>query len=271
MAYNDFQYKLENLSLYFQGGVRRSIIIFSVVLLILVFPTYYVGKFISGLTAKSYLNLDSFALDSKLNIKDYIIGKTQMAYLHDGSAVLYAAVQNKQNRDVGFYPWNYSIQIFDKNGAILSPKETFSSFLLPDDNKYIVVKAPAGAANMTVLEEAGTQRVIYNANANPLLTVPNITVQNNKVLVNSATKTMSISSVLRNEDRRFISTIDVTYFVRDSQESILYVGTSSFNGFVAGADREFSVPNLPLPQKGDPKSVDVRWSVNYLAPNIMKL
>jgi hypothetical protein len=113
--------------------------------------------------------------------------------------------------------------------------------------------------------------MIYNPNANPLLTVPNITVQNNRVTVNPATKTMSISSVLRNEDKRFISKVDVWYFVRDSQESILYVGTSSFNGFVAGTDREFSVPNLPLPLRGEPRSVDVRWSVNYLAPNIMQL
>jgi hypothetical protein len=271
MAYDNFQYKLENLSLYFQGGVRRSIIIFAVILLILIFPVYYLGKFVSGLTAKSYLNMSSLAVNPKIQTYDYEIGKTQRAELKDGTSVLYAAVRNKKNRDIGFYPWNYSVQILDKNGAVITPKETFESYLLPDDNKYIVAPAPANGSDMQIIEESGTQKTTYNPNANPLLTQPNVTVQNNQVVVDKNTQTMTVSALLRNEDKRFIEKIDVTYFVRDTQESILYIGTSSFNGFVAGSERDFRITNLPLPSNGDPRTVDVRWSVNYLTNGAMKL
>ncbi len=257
--------------MYFQGGVRRSIIIFAIILLICIFPVYYLGKFASGLSAKSYLNLNSFAVDPKIQTYDYEIGKTQRAELKDGTSVLYAAIRNKKNRDVGFSPWNYSIQILDKDGAVITPKEVFSSYLLPDDNKYIVVQSPTNGVDMQIIEEVGTQKLNYNPNANPLLTVPNVTVQNNQVQVDAQSQTMTVSALLRNEDKRTVETIEVTYFVRDTQGSILFIGTSSFNGFGAGTERDFKIKNLPLPTNGTPRSVDVRWSVNYLRAGTIKL
>jgi len=271
MALENLQYKFENLSMYFQGGVRRSIIIFAVILLIAIFPAYYLGKFGSGLSARSYLNLNGFAINPKIEIYDYEIGKTQRAELKDGTSVLYAAIRNKKNRDVGFSPWNYSVQILDKDGAVITPKEVFSSYLLPDDNKFIVVQSPINGVDMQIIQEPGTQKINYNPNANPLLTVPNITVQNNRVELDTQNQTMTVSALLRNEDKRTVETIEVTYFVRDTQESILYVGTSSFNGFAPGAQRDFRINNLPLPVTGSPRSVDVRWSVNYLRAGTIKL
>jgi len=271
MALENFQYKLENFSLYFHGGVRRSIIIFSVVVLVLLAPIYFLGKFTAGLYAKSYLELNNFAVKSSTDVYDYEIGKTQIANLNNGESILYTSVRNKRNRDVGFYPWNYSIQILDKSGTVLTPKENFTSYLLPDDNRYIVTKAPQGGVEMKIIEEPGTQKVIYNANANPLLTQPNIAVLTPRITVNKASSTMTVNAVLRNEDKRFVSQVNLVYFVRDTQDSILFAGSSSFNGFAAGTDRDFTVANLPLPAKGDPKTLNVLWSVNYLNNSALSL
>ena len=271
MAFSeDLQYKLENLSIYFQGGVRRSIIIAAGVSIVLLAPMYFAGKLIANMYANSYLELNSFAIKPVKNIYDYEIGKTNKATVKNGEVILYAAINNKKNIDVGYFPWNYSITVLDDQGNVITPKRTYSSYLLPNDNKYLIVSGPATAANLQIQEEPGTVKVNYNPNANPLQSIPSVTQEKERVVVEKD-GTMTVTGVLRNLDRRRLEQVDVVFLVRNSEEEIVYAGSGSFNGFVQGTDREFNVRNLSLPKDSDPVTVNILWSTNYLNPQNLKI
>ncbi|GAB4146538.1 MAG: hypothetical protein OHK0017_07130 [Patescibacteria group bacterium] len=272
MAFSDdLQYRLENMAIYFQGGVRRSVLIFAGVTLVALVPVYFLGKFASGLYAYTYLDTANFIQNPQKKIYDYEIGKTNISELANGEKVLYVAINNKKNIDVGYFPWNYSTVVLDDKDQVIAPKQIFNSYLLPNDNKYIVVTAPSNAAKLQIEEEAGTVKQTYNPNANPLQSNPNIEVFSEKVSVDKQTNTMTVSCTLRNVDRRYVETVDLVYLVRNSQEEIIFAGKGSFNGFATGTDREFSVNNLPLPKDQTPRQVNVLWSVNYLDSNVLKL
>jgi hypothetical protein len=268
---DDLQYRLENISIYFQGGVRRSVLIATGVVLVLLTPAFFTGKFISSVYANSYLELKEFAVQPVKTIYDYEIGKTNKTMLLDGNSVLYLAVNNKKNIDVGYYPWNYSVEILDDQGNIITSKQSFSSYLLPNDNKYLVVNAPGNATEMRVLEEPGTIKQNYNPNANPLQSIPNIETDREVVTVDKVNQNMTVYGVLRNRDRRTIRRLDVVYLVRNIEEQVIFAGTASFNNFIRETDREFNITNLPLPQGSEPSKLSILWSVNYLDPNNLSI
>jgi hypothetical protein len=264
---DNLQYKLENAALYFQGGVRRNILIIGGICLVLIVPFYFLGQLASGLYKQVWYNNKDFFIAKNTVTKDFIISSTQVAPLINGQNDLYVSIDNKANPEIGYFPWVYTLQSIDANGIITSQERT-NTYLLPGDVTYVLSKnRDVGAVKLNLIKEPGTVAVNYNPNANKLLKKPNITTLTKTVKPSTSNPDeIELYAEFRNDDIVTIGTVDVLYIVRDTQESVVGVGKFSFGGFVPGSKREL-IQSYPKPKDREAKDLEVRINVNYLDSN----
>jgi hypothetical protein len=268
MAFGDgLQYNVENFSLWFQGGVRRGILIFFVVSLALLAPFYFLGQFTSSLYKNVWFDSKNLFIPKTLDIKKYTISQSQVAPLINDQNDIYVSVDNKINPNIGYWPWVYTVQILDKNGTILS-QETQESYLLPGDVTYIVGKnRDVGGTQIKIIEEPATQSVYYNPEANSILKKPDIEVLSSGFTESDTNKNeINIYAYFKNNDFVTIKSVDVLYIVRDTQQAVVGIGTYNFRGFTPGSERDMKIP-YPKPKERVAKFIELRWFVNYLDSN----
>jgi hypothetical protein len=272
MAFIDkLQYQVENWSLYFQGGVRRGILIFMGICFLALTPVYFLGQLTSNLYRNTWFNEKTIFIPKTVNVQEVVISPTQLVPLVNNQNDLYVTASNKNNKTVGFWPWTYTVQILNANDQILS-SETISTYLLPDDIKYIVARTsdPAGVKMRVIEEKTQNQTRLYNPEANKLLKLPNIEVRSPTVTNVPNSDKVRVKTVFKNNDNVNIKTVDVLYIIRDTRQSVVGIGTYSFNGFIAGSEREL-VLDYPAPRDREIQSADIRWTVNYLDGNQITL
>ena len=115
---------VENVSMFFRGGVRRNLFYFIGICLLLTWPFYYVGLY----TAKAvrYTWLDTSLKINKPIITttaDLKINKSEVIDLINGHKDLYLTIDNKDNPKVGFNPFIYQQQILDDQGSVISSEK----------------------------------------------------------------------------------------------------------------------------------------------------
>jgi hypothetical protein len=272
---DNLQYKTENFSLYFQGGVRRSLIIFAGICLVMLVPTYFLGQQISNLWSQVSINPNHFnskniVIPKNLDQQPLDIGTTQVVKLANGQNTLYLTVNNKANPQVGYFPFVYTLQILTANGQILSQKK-YQNYLLPGDIKYVVADSadPTGV-DMKLIVEPETQAISYNPNQVGISKSPNIVIKGQSVTNLPNSTDLQVDALFKNQDQVDVDSVDVLYIIRDARESVVGIGTYTFNGFLNGTEREMNL-NYPQPADRSATQADVRWSVNYLDPSIIKL
>lgn len=265
---DELQIKLENASLYFQGGVRRNILIIAGVAVVLLAPSYFGGQLISRLYRQVWYDKDNQVNSKVITVNTYDISDTQIVQLSNGTRDLYVAVSNKRNQEIGYSPWNYTVQLLSGNDQIIK-QERITSYLLPDDTKYIVVNTDdPTATKIRITEENGTTPVLYNPLSPLTAKIPNIEIRQQTLQVNPD-NSVQIIAQFKNNDIVRVEKINVLYIVRDTRQAVVGIGTLEFSGFLPGTLRDFSL-NYPTPSGREPKFIDLRWSVNYLDPNIVK-
>lgn len=259
---DNLQYRLENASLYFQGGVRRSVLIFSGVCILLLAPLYFLGQLSSNLWKQTWFDSQEIYIAKQIPQREYEISETQIVPLANGSRELYLSVNNFANREIGFFPWVYTLQVLDAGDSLLS-QQTYRSYLLPEETKYIVHRSNDGnASKLRIIQEPATQAYRYNPNANRILKEPNIEIRSPGFELNSD-DSLTIRAVFKNNDIVNVNSVNVLYIIRDTRQSVVGIGEYSFNGFSAGSEREMRL-NYPKPKDREPRFLDIRWSVNYL-------
>jgi hypothetical protein len=270
MAFSDdLQYKLENAALYFQGGVRRNVLIFSGVCIILIVPIYFLGQISSSLYKQVWFDKTEFFIPKSVSVKDYSVSTTQVAPLINGQNDLYLSIDNKENKEIGYFPWVYTLQLLDSNNNILSQEKT-TKYLLPGDVTYVVSKnRDAGATKLNLIKETGSIAVAYNPNANKLLKKPNINVLSSTVSAIPNTDELQVSAEFRNDDIVTVGTVDILYIIRDTQGAVVGIGNYSFGGFVPNSKRELKL-NYPKPKDREARDLEIRVNVNYLDSNNLK-
>ncbi len=268
MAYGDvMQRNIEHFSLWFQGGIRRGILIFFVVALVLLAPFYFLGQLTSGLYKAVWFDSSNSFNPKQLSIEDYRVSSTQVAPLANGQNDLYVTIDNKNNPTVGYFPWIYTVQILDKDNVILS-QDTIRSYLLPGDVTYVIGKnRDPNGVKLNLIKESGTQPVQYNAESNSILKAPNIEVVGQGFKDSPTNKDeLNVSAYFKNNDIVTIKSVDVLYIIRDTQQSVVGIGTYNFRGFTPGSEREMQI-SYPKPKDRVPKFIELRWFVNYLDSN----
>lgn len=265
---DNLQYKTENISLYFQGGVRRGVLIFLGISLILLAPFYFLGQLTSNIFDRLPINPNKSS-DKNIVIPKTIVenplefGNTQVVPLVEDENSLYLTISNKTNLGIGFFPFVYTTQILSSEDTILS-QQTTSSYLLPGDVKYIVANSlDKNGVKIKVIRQPQTQPVSYNPNQNLLLKEPKITRQSQNIEILKDGKSLAVKAVFKNEDQLLIKKVNILYIIRDGRESVVGIGEYSFANFAPNTEREVAII-YPMPRDRTPVSANVIASVNYL-------
>lgn len=267
---DNFQYKIENFSIAFQGGVRRGIIIFIGACFILLGPFYFAGQLSANLYKNTWFDSKNEVIPKNLKQANYEVSETQLVPLTSGLTALYISVNNKANPTVGYYPWVYTLQITSKDGTLLD-QQKFTSYLLPGEAKYLTLNSTNPDANkLTLIEEPETSKVFYNSNANNNQKVPDIQIRNDQVISVPDSNTLKVSAIFKNNTQFLIEKVDVLFIIRDSRQSVVGIGTYNFSGFVAGSERIVEL-DYPKSREREARFLDLRWTVNYLDKNSIVL
>ncbi len=267
MFADNLQKQLENISIWFQGGVRRSIIIFTAVVLCLLAPIYFLGIFTSTTWFRLFANpsrLDtaSYFIPKFIDEKPLIISPTQVVPLKDGSNELYFSINNKDNPEIGFYPFVYDIQVLDKNGAAIN-QETRTSYILPGDTRYITYKSPDGRADRLIINRNNQTTPIYYNPLSKKFKKPDIVVSNEKYTLRTFTNYMNIGFTLKNRDKVNIKNVDIIFTVRDKQDSIIGVGDFAVSDLAPGEQRDIDIPYIQHLER-TASNVEIIPLVNFL-------
>ena len=264
---DNLHYKTENLSLYFQGGVRRPILIFAGICIFLLVPVYFLGQVTSNVWSGLDFNPTQFDNSGIVTKKDvqsnpYIIGETQVVRSVNGENTLYLTINNRTNEEIGYFPFVYTVQILQDDDTIIS-QETYRNYLLPGEIKYIVSTSRSSlGTQMRFIEEPETVAVNYNPNENNLLRSPNIEVRD-AILTEKDDQTLNMFMLFKNNDQVFIDTVDVLYLIRDTRGGVVGIGQYQFRGFVPDTERSVSL-EYPKPVDREATTLELRPAVNYL-------
>ena len=205
----------------------------------------------------------------------YSIGESRVIDLNNGQKILYLLVSNKDNSDVGFYPWSYTYQVLSASGEVLEQRSVFDDFLLPDEQTYILVYTnnPQAASLRIQLDEVNTQLVSYNRESPNFLKKPNI-VQRRGIVNDDPKKDFyEVSLLFKNDDTVDVKTVNVLYLLRSDDGQIVGMNKSVLSGFLANTEREITVLDLPKPRRAltNKPLLEVVLRINYLDPTIVTL
>lgn len=262
----DLQYSLENFSLWFQGGIRRSVLIFVGICVVLLAPMYFLGILLSNVWNKLPANPNRF--DDQLLFtpkfvaeKDWTISKTQVVPLATGESVLYVSVSNKENPLIGYFPFVYDVQILDKNGKALF-NETQTSYILPGEIRYLVFNTKIEAAEIRLVRNSKTQPIYYNPNSKSVREA-SVQIVNQNLKDITFTRNLEISATVKNTDQRKIKKLDILYILRDSRQSVVGIGVWKEENLSPGQEISFKF-QYPKPFERTATILDLQLSVNYL-------
>jgi hypothetical protein len=266
--------KVEDVALDLQNGVRKWVLIALGISIVLAFPVYLFGNQISrwwfynlGWTnrfdSKNFLNTKKFS-EQQVNLEG-----AQFVDLADGRRLIYSFLDNRQNRIVGYNPFVYKLQVINEQGEAISD-EVKTTYLLPAEAKYIAAYTrDPNAISLSIQRLDDTDPVEYNAAANELLKPVELEVRE-QVVENADKDNLLLKTTVKNSTRYFIKNVDLVMLIRDGQDSVIGVQDYKISGFLPNENREVKI-RYPKSKNRTAKSLDVRYSVNYLAADSVRL
>jgi len=249
-----------------------------IVLVMLVKPSY---ELVAPRLAQAYFDIvvkpfqKDIVIPKTIKANPYSIGESRVIDLNNGQKILYLLVSNKDNPDIGFYPWSYTYQVLSASGEVLEQRSVFDDFLLPDEQTYIVVYTsnPQAVSLRIQLDEVNTNLVPYNRESPNFLKKPNI-VQRRGIVNDDPKKDFyEVSLLFKNDDTVDVKTVNVLYLLRSNDGQIVGMNKSVLSGFLANTEREITVLDLPKPRRAltNKPLLEVVLRINYLDPTIVTL
>ncbi len=260
----------------FRGGVHRWVFVYIVIALILIFPAFLVGQLGSKAWYQLPANPTHF-VNKELIRKDYLakndgtikFDEVGVADLLGDQKMLYTFANNQGNKNFGYDPFVYKIQVLDDNGKILN-ESTESTYILPGEATFISTYSDNPAAtNLRITEQPQTKQVQYNPLSNPFLKKVQLDVRDSSVTELDQSN-LSLKASIKNTNNLQINKIDVILIVRDSQDGIVGAKNFSFNNLGPGDERAIELP-YPKPKDKNALNIDVRYTVNYLDSTNIRL
>ena len=266
-VFQNWQYKVESLGIWFQGGVKRWVLVAFGICLVLAIPLYFLFGAMAGVWFNTSINPNKFNNNitfqpKNIPEKKLTFGETQRVPLKDKSSELYMVINNKENPLIGYNPFVYDIQVVDNQNNEIS-RETRSTYILPGDIKYITFRSPnLSATKLIVSQNDKTQRVYYNPNS--INQKPNIQITNQDFKVRTFTDILYVSMSIKNLEKFAIKGVDVLYTIRDARESVIGIGEYRVTNLESSEQRDLTKIEYTQPASAEPTGVDIIWSVNYL-------
>lgn len=266
---------VETASIYFQGGVRRSILVFLGIGLILLAPSYFLGQLVSTAWSNSDLNPSKIENKQIVNQKlilenNFSIDRSQLVPLINEETVLYTTINNRSNSVIGYWPFVYRLQVLDNKGTIIQEKIE-SSYLLPGEVSYIIANPGNNqGTRLVVSPEPESNPVLFNPFGSTLKDRVNIQVRNNSVTEKPNTDLLEIRAILKNVDLVEIKALNILYIIRDSRDRVVGIGKYKIDYLAPGTEKEFFL-TYPKPKFRRANRLDIRTFVNYLDKNSVVL
>lgn len=270
----NFETSFERLLIYFQGGVRRSVVIFCGASLVLSIPIFFLGQGLAGAWntyGPNPINLDTqtqlLNTVTDLTVSGYTISRTQSISLVTGETVFYVSINNKASADIGYFPFVYDISLLDsKNVTIL--QKTNSQYLLPGETKYIVVNSSnEDAQNLKISPIKSDSRALrLNDLSKTLKQKVNLEIRNAVINNPESSNEVELSFLVKNQDIVKIKTAELTYVIRDDRDRVVGIGQYQIQNLKAGEERpiQFKYPKSKT-KKATRLTIDPQ--VNYLDEN----
>ncbi len=105
---------------------------------VLFLPAYFIAKNISlGISAQNYKGLEASAHPSFTEAKNLILDRIDVASLGENTFAAVGRVTNP-NLDLAAKEVPYEFQFLDKDGLMAAPSEGGVTYLLPNEQKYLV-------------------------------------------------------------------------------------------------------------------------------------
>jgi len=265
-----FSFNIEALQLQLKRDVRRFFWILLVFSIVLIYPANLAGEYLSKFVRKADLTFDNIVIPKNVEQKEYVVSQTQFSEVFGDKKLLYVTVNNKQNTEIGFWPWVYKLKVLDANNQLVD-QQNISSYLLPGEVKFITITTQKEGQALQieeVLEQ--TQPLIYNPLASDIFKEPKITILKNEVSEMKNSSNLVIEAQLRNDDSVFIEKLEILCLIRDSRGAVVGASSTALNGFAPGTIRDFSI-QYPKPVDKLARSVEIRFSVNYLDRSTLRL
>jgi hypothetical protein len=271
ITHNKIMSFAENLVLELQSGVRKWVLITAILCLFLSYPTYLLSTQLANVWFYN-LDINPNKFDGKVIVVPKTVEENEIRLdtsnyvdLSNGKRLIYTFIDNRLNRNLGYFPLYYNKQVIDKNNNVLTQTQE-TSYLLPGESKYISAYSDnPNAVAITIDKQPNTQTIAYNPNSNPNLKTPDLQIRDKTVLVKDK-NTLTLRTSIKNPTNLVIKNVNLAMLVRDAQDSIIGVQDYSFQGLVPNEEREVIV-DYPAPKNRTAKSLDVRYSVNYLDPS----
>ncbi len=260
---------IEKIFYYFQGGVRKSFLIFSSILLILIFPFYFLGIGISNFwfdsDANEYrLNYENIVTKKlNLNESDYILSRVFFVPLANNETVLYAKIDNRNN-DLGYLPFIYQITSFDEDKKVIWQNERIS-YLLPNSEKYLITTASNEDVNdLEIKTLPGTISVSENAQNRIFKEkYKKIYISSQVLKNNQEEKTLELSFDIKNNDILKYKSIDLIYIIRDDRSRVVGIGEYNIQNLRSFEERKINF-KYPQPRYRKATIFEVQVEMNYL-------
>ena len=260
----------------FRGGVHRWIFVYIVIALILIFPFYLIGQGVSKLWYNLPYNPAHFVYKEIVK-KDYLIKNNGVIKFDEvGSSellgdqkLLYTFANNQNNKNFGYDPFVYKIQVLDENDKVLS-ESTEKTYVLPGGASFIsAYSQDLTATNLRIIQLPETKEIKYNPVSNPLLRKVLLDVRDAKI-IDLDQNSIILKASLKNVENIQLKKIDVVLIVRDSQDGIVGAKNFSFNNLSPQEERSIELI-YPKPKDKNAVNLDVRYSVNFLDPENIKV
>jgi hypothetical protein len=258
----------------FRIGVRKSILIFCGIVLLLIYPTYYVSA--NAANWWFYSSFNPFGLDStnivipktinKIEVKTKDAGSSELV---NGEKILMSFLDNSANLTSGYNPLYYKKQVFDNLGNLVLEK-TEKSYLLPGQIKYISSTTDNINSTRIVVQILPQSKLVdYNPKSNPL--IKDIDIEIRDRTIQDLGETLRIKTTIKNKSNLIIKNVDLTLLIRDTLDSIVGVQMTNIQDFQPGFLQEVSFEYPKPKNKVIRDSLDVRYDINTLDSNVISL
>ncbi len=272
---NTFSSVVEDLK---AGAKKWVLIVFGVVLLI-TYPVYFLSiqatKFWFynvSFNPQKYIN-KQFVNNKNLSKAEVQIVSSSYIDLVDGKRLIYTFLDNHNDKNIGFDPFVFKKQLLDGKNQTL--EESFDRvYLLPGQTQYIFAYTDnLDAVSIAIQKQSDSVQVDYNSDANSFLKMPEFDIRQSLVEDSQETNEQNVLNLMtsvKNTTKFRYKKVDFILLIRDSLDAVVGVQNYSFNEFLPDEERQI---RLKYPKAIDKtaKSLDVRYSVNFLDSSNIKL
>jgi hypothetical protein len=268
LAFNNLQYTLENLSMKFHGGVRRTVLIFIGICLIILIPFYFLGQatatfWLNNKANQAKIEYRNLQNPKSTNIYNYQINRSQQVPLIGNETVLYTTINNQDNPNIGYNPLAYTVQVLDMEGKIIFSQRQ-QSYLLPGEVMYVVAspETPNGY-EIKLIKEPQTNPILFNPFANNFANILEEIEIRNPLVNELDDNNLELSGIIKNNSLIEIRELEVLYIIRGNRDRVIGIGQRIITNLLPGEERQFFA-TYPKSKYRTPRSLDLRVRVNYL-------